>query len=80
MFPKENMANLDRIQQLLNTNEDYQKRFLQDPVAALAHEGLQLSLEMQQDIRQQVRKAGVKGALKKEYIKIQLTVVLVSSV
>jgi hypothetical protein len=72
------MANLDRIQQLLNTNVDYQKRFLQDPVAALAHEGLQLSLEMQQDIRQQVRKAGVKGAIK--YIRIQLTVVLVSGV
>jgi len=73
------MANLDHIQQLLNTSEDYQKRFLQDPVAALAYEGLQLSPDMQQDIRQQVRKAGAKPSLKKEFIKIQLQVVLVSS-
>lgn len=51
------MANLDQIQQLLNNNEDYRKRFLQDPVAALAQQGLQLSFEMQQQVRNLVKQA-----------------------
>jgi hypothetical protein len=71
------MANLNHIQELLNTSEDYQKRFLQDPVAALAHEGLQLSLEMQQDIRQQVRKHRYK-APPFHYMIIKLNVVFIS--
>jgi hypothetical protein len=79
------MANLDRIQQLLNTSDDYQKRFLQDPVAALGQEGLLLSFEMQQDIRQQVSEAkarGVargKGAPRKEFIVFKFAVVLIGS-
>ena len=54
------MANLGRIQQLLNTSEEYQQHFLQDPVVALAQQGLQLSFDMQQDIREQVRRASRK--------------------
>ena len=88
------MANLNRIQQLLDTSEDYQKRFLNDPVAALAQEGLQLSVEMQLDVRQQVRQAqargaappgaaaqkgSVKGRVRKEFILIKLAVVLIGS-
>ena len=74
------MANLGQIQQLLNTSKDYQQRFLQDPVAALAQPGLQLPFEMQQDIREQVRKTSGKNRLRNEYIRITLTVVLVSTI
>ena len=88
------MANLNQIQQLLDTSEDYRKRFLTDPVAALAQEGLQLSFDMQLDIRQQVRQAqavaaappgataqkgSTKDRLRKEFIVIKLAVVLITS-
>ena len=53
------MANLDQIQRMLNTNEDYRRHFLQDPVGALAQEGLQLSFDMQHHVRQMVSQAQV---------------------
>ncbi len=53
------MANLDQIQQLLNTNQEYRNRFLQDPVSALAQQGLQLSIDMQNQLRQLVQQARV---------------------
>ena len=58
-FWEENMANLDHIQQMLNTNEEYRRHFLQDPVGALARQGLQLSLDMQHQLRQMVSHAQV---------------------
>jgi hypothetical protein len=65
---------------LLTTNQDYQKRFLEDPVAALAQQGLQLSFDMQQDIRQQARTAKTnKDRLRKEFIVIKLAVVLITT-
>ena len=70
------MANLGRIQQLLNTSEEYQQHFLRDPVVALAQQGLQLSFDMQQDIREQVRKASRKDRTRKEFILIKFTIVL----
>ena len=71
------MANLGHIQQLLNTSGDYQQRFLKDPVAALEQQGLQLPFQMQQDIREQVRKAS--GKPPKTFMKFTLTIVLTTS-
>jgi hypothetical protein len=51
------MAHLGNIQQLLNTDVNYRRRFLNDPVAALAEHGLILSPEMQMQLRQMVSQA-----------------------
>jgi hypothetical protein len=51
------MAHLGQIQQLLNTNPAYRSRFIRDPVAALAEQGLILSIEMQMKLRQMVASA-----------------------
>jgi hypothetical protein len=79
------MANLNQIQQLLNTSADYLNHFLLDPVAALAQQGLHLSLDMQQDIRQQVRQAsaakkGGKDGSKLKFLKVKINVVIIASV
>ena len=57
------MANLDQIQQLLNTNREYRTLFLRDPVAALAQQGLHLSVDMQNQVRQMVKQAQVGHAV-----------------
>jgi hypothetical protein len=51
------MANLGQIQQMLSTNLGYRQRFLQDPIVALAEQGLVLPPEMHHRIRQMVAKA-----------------------
>ena len=48
------MAHLGNIQQLLNSDANYRSRFLKDPVAALAEQGLILSFEMQTQLRKMV--------------------------
>jgi hypothetical protein len=78
------MANLDRIQEQLNSSDQYRQRFLEDPVAALAAEGLHLSFEMQTDLRRQVTLAKARsgkgpGKSKLEYMRITLSIVLVTS-
>lgn len=51
------MAHLGQIQEMLNTNPDYRKSFLKDPVAALEEQGLILPVEMHEGIRQMVANA-----------------------
>jgi hypothetical protein len=55
------MANLDYIQQLLNTDSKYRDRFLKDPVAALAEHGLILPHVMQQNLRNMVSQVQLQG-------------------
>jgi len=56
------MAHLGQIQQLLNNDKDYRGRFLKDPVAALAEQGLILPFDMQAQIRQMVTQAQTGGS------------------
>ena len=56
------MAHLGMIQQRLNTDSNYRKRFLKDPVAALAEQGLFLNVEMQTQLRQVVAQSGNRSA------------------
>jgi hypothetical protein len=51
------MAHLGQIQEMLNTNPEYRKLFLKDPVAALEEQGLILPVEMHDGIRQMVANA-----------------------
>ncbi len=51
------MAHLGNIQQLLNNDVNYRRRFLNDPVGALAEQSLILSPEMQMQLRQMVSQA-----------------------
>lgn len=55
------MANLDRIQQRLNTDAAYRASFLRDPVAALAQEGLQLPFDVQNKVRAVVARISQRG-------------------
>ncbi|MGA2709312.1 MAG: hypothetical protein ACLQJ0_03630 [Steroidobacteraceae bacterium] len=57
------MADLGRIQQLLNTNNDYRSRFLRDQVAAPAEQGLTLPWEMHMKLRQMVAGAQTPQAM-----------------
>jgi hypothetical protein len=51
------LAHLGQIQHNLNTDHAYRSRFLKDPVAALAEQGLTLSIEQQEQLRRMVTQA-----------------------
>jgi hypothetical protein len=58
------MVNLGIIEQKLNQDPAYRQAFLRDPVAVLAREGISVSTEMQDRLRQQVKDVASRGKAK----------------
>jgi hypothetical protein len=58
------MVNLGIIEQKLNQDPAYRREFLRDPVAALAREGISISSEVQDRLRNQVKDASGRGKAK----------------
>jgi hypothetical protein len=58
------MIDFGNIESKLNLNAAYRQAFLSDPVAALAREGISLSQEMGDRLRDQVKAASVRGGVK----------------
>lgn len=48
------MADLKSLEEKLNSDENFQKEFLKDPVETLKNEGVILSPEMEEDLKKSV--------------------------
>jgi hypothetical protein len=55
------MSDLAHLQNLLNTDKAWRKRFFTDPVGTLKDGGITLSPKMQKDVREAVKKLKPRG-------------------